>query len=165
MFSIQTYLINKKSTCYLWTVILRVDHRNTPTGRSVIYCLNKMFGQSCPRIEGKLNKTDFSRISSLKMCYQKSSNYWQIRSKLVNDSVPLKWMLKEFFIFIAKAVSFSENYLDNKSWEDGPLCKNVACSVLLGDVMKRALHKSFPLLSKLHPIKILSWYFMWQMIY
>ena len=60
VFSIQTYLINKKSTCYLWTVILRVDHRNTPTGRSVIYCLNKMFSQSCPRIEGKLNKTDFA---------------------------------------------------------------------------------------------------------
>ena len=65
MFSIWTYLINKKSTCYLWTVILRVDHRNTPTGRSVIYCLNKMFSQSCPRIEGKLNKTDFSRVSSI----------------------------------------------------------------------------------------------------
>ena len=48
MFSIWTYLINKKSTCYLWTVILRVDHRNTPTGRSVIYCLNKMFSQTRP---------------------------------------------------------------------------------------------------------------------
>ena len=57
------------------------------------------------------------------------------------------------FIFLTKAASFSQNYLDNKSWEDEPLCKNVACSVMLGDVMKRALHKSFPLLSKLHPIK------------